>query len=427
MGIDIETRIQAWAQSQPSVIAVVVVGSRARTAHPADEWSDLDLCLFVTNAEQFVTSDFYRLFGQVWLAALDSAGVGEPEWVVMYEGGMKVDFTFITADMTAPTLADAMFRSQHVTTFSRGARSIVDKYPRRDRTLPPMPSKPLPTEAELGHTVSAFLMQASRAVKFIRRGDHWRASTTTMCKMRPRLMQMIEWHARAHRSAEIDTWYDGRFIDEWADPRVVAALRDIYADDDPTHRAKAALAHITLFCWLAEETAAKLGYKLPDYHEALNWIESVGKRLMIVPTETQISAGGVVYRDNGGVIEVALVRAGDRWQLPKGIIESGEATEATARREVREEAGIDADVIGLIDRIEYWYYTSIGRGKKRIHKFVFFYLMRYLSGDPADHDHEVDEAGWFPLDQVETMVPFRGEAAILAKAKEMLTTENAET
>lgn len=427
MGMDIESRIQVWAQNHPDILAVVVVGSRARTVHPADEWSDLDLCLFVKNPDPFITSDFYRLFGEVWLAALDATGAGEPEWIIMYEGGMKVDFTFLIVDPTTPTLADAMFRSRHVTTFARGARSIVDKFARRDRTLPPLPLKSLPTEAELAATVSYFLMQASRAVKFIRRGDHWRASTTTMCRMRPRLMQMLEWHARARRGVEIDTWYDGRFMEDWADARAVAALREIYADDDPTHRAKAALAHVTLFCWLAEETAARLGYTLPDYHDALNWIESVGKRLMVIPTETQISAGGVVYRENGGRIEIVLVRAGERWQLPKGIIESGEATEATARREVREEAGVDADVIGLIDRIEYWYYTSIGRGKKRIHKFVFFYLMRYLSGDPANHDHEVDEAAWFPLEQVEELVPFRGEVAILAKAKETLTAENAET
>ncbi|MBE2267240.1 MAG: NUDIX domain-containing protein [Anaerolinea sp.] len=184
---------------------------------------------------------------------------------------------------------------------------------------------------------------------------------------------------------------------------------------------------MALFAWVADETAALIGHTVPDVSSAVGWIESVGKRLLIVPTETQISAGGVVYRNTGRGTEIALVRVGDRWQLPKGIIDQGEETEATAQREVREEAGVDAAVIGLIDRIEYWYYTSIGRGKKRIHKFVFFYLMRYISGDPANHDHEVDEAGWFPLDEIETLVPFRGEAAILAKAREMLAAENAQT
>lgn len=425
--MDIESRIQMWAQNRQDVRAVVVVGSRARTSHPADEWSDLDLCLFVTDPNLFIEPDFYHLFGDVWLATFETTIDNNAEWMVMYEGGTKVDFTFITADPTASTLADAMFRSYYVDAFSRGVRVMVDKFPRRDRTAPPMPQFSTPTQSEFQQTFSTFLMQASRVVKFIRRGDHWRATTVNMCKMRPHLMQMLEWHAHAVHGIDYDTWYDGRFLDDWADKRAVAALKDIYADDDPAHRAKAALAHVNLFCWLAEETAALLGYKLIDYGNALGWIESVGKRSLIIPTETQISAGGVVYRQNDGITEVALVRVGDRWQLPKGIIEEGEATDATARREVSEEAGIDAHVIGLIDRIEYWYYTSIGRGKKRIHKFVFFYLMRYVSGDTVDHDHEVDEAGWFPLDQVEDRVPFRGEVAILAKAKEMLSAENAET
>lgn len=424
--MDIEARIQAWAQKHPDILAAVVVGSRARTVHPADEWSDLDVCLFVKQREPFVQSNFYHQFGEVWLASFGTLISDAPEWTIMYEGGMKVDFVFIPADLSAPTLADAMFRSAWANVFARGMRTIVDKYPRRDRTPPPMPYEPMPTEAEFQQLVAQFLMDASRAVKFIRRGDHWRASSTTMGSMRPCLLKMLEWHARAMHGVDYDTWYGGRFIDEWADPRAAAALKDIYADDDPTHRAKAALAHVNLFVWLAEETAAKLGCAMPDYKAALNWIESVGKRLMIIPTETQISAGGVVYRVTEAGVDVALVRAGERWQLPKGIIENGEATEAAAQREVREEAGIEAHVIGLIDRIEYWYYTSIGRGKKRIHKFVFFYLMRYESGDPANHDHEVDEAAWFSLDAVEAMVPFRGEVSILAKAREMLKTENAE-
>ena len=71
--MDIESRIQAWAQSHPALRAVIVVGSRARTEHPADEWSDLDLCLFATDVQQFANSEFYRAFGEVWLSAFETA------------------------------------------------------------------------------------------------------------------------------------------------------------------------------------------------------------------------------------------------------------------------------------------------------------------------------------------------------------------
>jgi 8-oxo-dGTP pyrophosphatase MutT (NUDIX family) len=90
-----------------------------------------------------------------------------------------------------------------------------------------------------------------------------------------------------------------------------------------------------------------------------------------VPTKTQVSAGGVAFRWRGRRIEVAIISVGDnrRWQLPKGIVDDGESNETAAMREVREEAGIDTEMVELIDKVEYWYFsTSLGK-RVRFHKF----------------------------------------------------------
>lgn len=102
-----------------------------------------------------------------------------------------------------------------------------------------------------------------------------------------------------------------------------------------------------------------------------------------VPTKLQISAGGVAFRKRDGTIEVALISVGDdgRWQLPKGIVDKGESTEDAAVREVREEAGIETEVVERIDKVEYWYVWNEEGGRVRYHKFVYFYLLRYKSGD----------------------------------------------
>lgn len=62
-------------------------------------------------------------------------------------------------------------------------------------------------------------------------------------------------------------------------------------------------------------------------------------------------AGGVVLRDHGGRTECLLIRATPPphdWVLPKGYIDQGETPEACARRDVAEEAGVDAVVEGLL-------------------------------------------------------------------------------
>lgn len=141
-----------------------------------------------------------------------------------------------------------------------------------------------------------------------------------------------------------------------------------------------------------------------------------------VTTETQVSAGGVVYRLNGDRLEVALISVGlePRWQLPKGTVERDEAPEITALREVREEAGVQAELVAPLDTIEYWYYATRRGDRVRYHKYVHFFLMRYVAGDVADHDHEVHEARWFEIDAAIQQLAFENERKVVVKAREMI-------
>jgi len=144
--------------------------------------------------------------------------------------------------------------------------------------------------------------------------------------------------------------------------------------------------------------------------------------MSVIPTKTQTSAGGVVFRRRDLRVEVALISVGDkkRWQLPKGLVDAGEATETTAMREAREETGLDTELVAPIDKIEYWYYSTNRGVRVRFHKFVYFYLLRYLSGDVSAHDAEVNEARWVEIDEARTTLAFAGERKVMERAREML-------
>jgi 8-oxo-dGTP pyrophosphatase MutT (NUDIX family) len=83
---------------------------------------------------------------------------------------------------------------------------------------------------------------------------------------------------------------------------------------------------------------------------------------------------------------------------------------------VREETGLETDLVEALDPIEYWYVGWRGKQRVRFHKRVHFFLMAYRAGDVRDHDHEVNEARWVPLAEAQTMLAFRGERAVLAQA-----------
>jgi mutator protein MutT len=127
------------------------------------------------------------------------------------------------------------------------------------------------------------------------------------------------------------------------------------------------------------------------------------------------SAGGVVVRGEDVVVIVPTRRAADGSRvlgLPKGHLDPGETAEQAARREVREETGIDADLVAELGEVNYFY----RRGGRRIPKTVAFFLYRYRSGDPADHDDEVEEARWMPLTQARSALSYPGERDMVDRA-----------
>ena len=140
-----------------------------------------------------------------------------------------------------------------------------------------------------------------------------------------------------------------------------------------------------------------------------------------IPTQREVSAGGVVYRREGEDIEIVLAsrrtRRGDlAWGLAKGGIEPGESREDAAVREVREETGLDATIEADLGDTKYIYVWEDVRIRKRVH----FFLMRHVGGDVDDRDDEMEEIRWFPLERALKRAAYRDEREVLARAAELL-------
>ena len=127
------------------------------------------------------------------------------------------------------------------------------------------------------------------------------------------------------------------------------------------------------------------------------------------------SAGGVVVQNGNVAVIVPVKRGADGRRvlgLPKGHADGDETPEQAARREVAEETGLDAELIQELGVVQYRY----ERRGRAVDKAVRFYLFRYLSGDLADHDHEVEDARWMPLDQAADELTYAGEREMVRRA-----------
>lgn len=136
---------------------------------------------------------------------------------------------------------------------------------------------------------------------------------------------------------------------------------------------------------------------------------------------TQHSSGGVIFRRRGGRVEIAMiaVKGGAAWCLPKGMVDRGESPEETAIREVREETGLSGRIVGKVGSISYWYFIRDKNAKCK--KTVDFYLMEYVKGKTSDHDQEVDDSEWFPIEEACGKAAYRGDREMIEKARRLIS------
>lgn len=128
-----------------------------------------------------------------------------------------------------------------------------------------------------------------------------------------------------------------------------------------------------------------------------------------------------MYRRHDGRVEVVLIARTSPnkrriWALPKGWVEPGETIQQAALREIREETGLTGRLLDPLGQVEYSFYSP--RDRTKIHKTVHFFLVEYLSGETTDHDHEVEEARWWPLDDALTQMTYDSERQMMVTAKD---------
>ena len=138
----------------------------------------------------------------------------------------------------------------------------------------------------------------------------------------------------------------------------------------------------------------------------------------MTPIPGPIPAVGVVCfrRDGPGAPEVLLIRRGKppregEWSLPGGRIEPGEAVRDAALRELAEETGVQARLVGLIDVVDGLFGTA--------HHYVLIdYLAEWVSGEPVAGDDAV-EARFVPLAEVEALIDWSETRRVIAEGAAM--------
>jgi 8-oxo-dGTP diphosphatase len=119
---------------------------------------------------------------------------------------------------------------------------------------------------------------------------------------------------------------------------------------------------------------------------------------------------------------ILLVRRGKEplkgwWSLPGGVVEAGETLEFAVRREVREETGLEIDVLSLVEIFERITLDETGRAE--YHYILIDYLCRPAGGTLLAAT-DAAEVRWVREEELPGMQITEGTPAVIAKAFELL-------
>lgn len=138
---------------------------------------------------------------------------------------------------------------------------------------------------------------------------------------------------------------------------------------------------------------------------------------MPAPDRRPVAAAGVIcLRDGPDGVEVLLIRRGKPprrgdWSLPGGRIEFGERAADAALRELREETGVVARLLGLIDVVDGLC------GDEATHYVLIDYAAEWLTGEPVAGDDAVDARFW-PLTDALSLVSWNETRRVMSAAVE---------
>jgi 8-oxo-dGTP pyrophosphatase MutT (NUDIX family) len=135
----------------------------------------------------------------------------------------------------------------------------------------------------------------------------------------------------------------------------------------------------------------------------------------------EFSAGGIVYKKEKNALSILLCQHSQHhgWVFPKGLIGDqikDETREETALREVAEETGAAAKILKPLSPVAYWYVWQ----NQKIKKTVYYFLMRYVSGDISIHDHEMENVVWLLSKDVKKQLTFKADQKAWNEAQKFI-------
>jgi aminoglycoside 6-adenylyltransferase len=257
-----------WGEGQPLVRAMILTSTRAIPGGAADNFSDYDIILGLSDVRPFFEErGWLEAFGHVLVMYRDPLseedGLLTSGNVVQFEEGLKIDFSLWPVEKLRRIAAQAQLPDE----FDAGYRVLLDKdqltaglQPPSYRAYIPKP----PTGTEYGESIEDFFLVAIYVAKYLWRDDLMAAKYLMENAMKhEHLLPMLEWHVELEHDWSVKTGLYGRRLKKWLRPDLWADLESTYTGMSVPDNWVALDHTITLMRKVAGEVGSRLGYVYP--------------------------------------------------------------------------------------------------------------------------------------------------------------------
>lgn len=265
--MDIIQNIVRWAKSEDAIKVLILQGSRAGKM-PADEFADYDISIFCKTPLPYTeTEEWLALIGPIWVCVKEKVscdGQVFPTRLVIFEGGIKVDFSFFSL-----ACLDRLVRGPLPEEYNRGCQVLLDKE-NLTQTIPKPdykePEAQKPSKREFLETIEEFWFEAYHVAIYLKREDLWSVKFRSNA-MHGFLLRMIEWESQARNGWHQTVPPIGKRMSSWVQPSVWQELQGVFAHFDVVDSWDALFHILILFRRLSVDLSHQLGF---DYPEAMD-------------------------------------------------------------------------------------------------------------------------------------------------------------
>lgn len=256
-------KVRSLAEKSENVRAVFIIGSCVRKIEKADAYSDIDFIVIANEMDEFIHQrNWVETLGKpLFLWTDHEAGWASWDRRVLFDDFLEADFVLFQKSQLEQQWLASFVGSMLTSDYEM----LIDKDDISSLVRPFLYSEEAPqSDEEILNEIHDFFFHCNWIKKKIDRGALFIAHNCLNEHMKKKLLFMMEASAKIKHGETCNTWFEGRFIEKWADRDSLAKLEKCFATYHKEEILNALRNQIILYTSLSEKLCQSRGISFPE-------------------------------------------------------------------------------------------------------------------------------------------------------------------